>query len=177
MVRGVTLLTTGWKTTTQTKGRAFGPDPLKHLGGWLKNLGQALVILAPAVYAYPMSLPTTRIVSVTELLRTLESSSDIWSFDGTPEGWMTLINEKAADSGFGRLIDSILEDGWAPGSSIGIRNNYVFQGHHRLVAAILLGLDEVEVSDHGTCAGRALSAHADYNGIYNEFDLYDVAND
>lgn len=128
--------------------------------------------MPPLVYACPM--PITRTMKITEILATADSSTDIWGFDGSPEGWMLLINEKAADSGFGKLIDSILEDGWAKGSSIGISNGQICQGHHRLVAAILLGLDEIEVTSYGSSAGRNVCAHGEWDGIYNEFDLFDI---
>lgn len=60
-----------------------------------------------------------------------------------------MIQSKASDSGFQRLVDSILNDGWEEGSAIGWRDGYICEGHHRLAAAILLALDEIPVTDWG----------------------------
>ena len=81
----------------------------------------------------------------------------------TPEKWLYMLSYKAEDTGFGHLVNSILEKGLLPGSRCGVAvirpdhwlyenyrdGLYLNQGHHRLVAAILLGLDHVEISAWG----------------------------
>lgn len=59
--------------------------------------------------------------------------------------WAAMINEKAADPGFMRLVEDIERDGIT--RPIEIRYGEVRNGHHRLAAAILLALDEVPVVD------------------------------
>lgn len=112
-------------------------------------------------------------MTVTDILRTATSSCDFSSFDGSPQEWMRLIQEKANDTGFGRLIDSILENGWETGSAIGFDGAYISEGHHRLAAAILLGLDEIPIAGWGSSPGT-VCAHDEQGGVWREFDLFDV---
>lgn len=107
---------------------------------------------------------------VADIMKAVSSSSDIGSFDGGVQGWMDLINDKANDSGFWRLIDSILENGWEEGSVIGIREGYIHQGHHRLVAAVLLGLDEAPVSGDAS-SPATLSAYS--GNFYGYIDFFE----
>lgn len=95
--------------------------------------------------------------SVTEILKTVVGSVDFdevdW-YEGETEDekrtnfWIDVINYKSADSGFGHLVDSIMEEGFH-GSSIGWNENRITEGHHRLVAAILLGLDTIPTTSYG----------------------------
>lgn len=108
---------------------------------------------------------TTQTVSVAHILKTVGGSCDFGSlnnFQGATEDdqrtvfWQHVIMAKASDSGFGHLVDSILEEGFH-GSAIGWEEyegddgttGYISEGHHRLVAAILLGMDEIPVSPYG----------------------------
>lgn len=85
-----------------------------------------------------------------------------------------MINDKANDSGFMRLVDNMLENGWMPGSAIGYRHGYINEGHHRLVAAILLGLDEVVVTDGWDDGPRVLSAHHEWGSDKGQFDYFSM---
>ena len=114
-------------------------------------------------------------VPVTTILRDAEESCDFPTFDGSPAEWKRMMMEKANDSGFGDLIDAILDNGWEEGSAVGFDGSYINEGHHRIVAAILLGMDEVPVADWGLSTGT-LSAHDGYgSGRDPIFDLYDDA--
>lgn len=103
--------------------------------------------------------------SIIDILRTVEESCDfgnIHDFQGKNEDekrtnfWIEVISSKAADTGFGHLVDSIIEEGFH-GSAIGWNadTGYISEGHHRLVAAILLGMDEVPTTLHGTNGAHA----------------------
>ena len=88
--------------------------------------------------------------------------------DGT-EWWLNGIMQKASDTGFGHLVDSILSRGWDKDSAIGFDGQYINEGHHRLVAAILLCLDTVLVTPGGESGRDYLSAHwndDDPNPVY-----------
>ncbi len=135
-------------------------------GGKVVVTTRRLDFVRPRVYNNYMNTMT-----VTEILQTVRSSCDFSNFDGSAEAWMMLVQEKASDTGFGRLVDSILENGWEPNSAIGIYNGSITQGHHRLAAAILLGLDEVPVAQWGVDP-NTLCAHSD-QGVWREFDLWD----
>lgn len=86
-----------------------------------------------------------------------------------------MVSSKASDSGFGYLLDSILEKGFIRESPIGIqwlngaedwRGNvqgiYISEGHHRLTAAILLAEDYIWASAYGQGSnvnGQRISGH------------------
>ena len=119
-------------------------------------------------------LMAIEMMKVSDILKNVTSSSDFKSiihFEGDTldemrtEFWKHVIEYKSGDSGFIRLVESILENGWAEGSAIGWQGGYLCEGHHRLVAAILLCMDEVPVSAYGknqTINGEFISAH--HNG-------------
>ena len=112
-------------------------------------------------------------MKVTDILNGLIESGDFcrgvrvgteYEDDDRTELWMEIIRDKSADSGFGYLVDSILEHGFDKDSTIGydVDHGYMSNGHHRMVAAILLGLDEVPVSDYGSNIDKyeeCLTAH------------------
>lgn len=115
-------------------------------------------------------------VSVLWLLQNVNNSCDYGSLE-TDEEWLYMIHDKSSDTGMGHLVHSILDRGFLPAGSIGLSyypsgTNYwtgkdevrINEGHHRLVAAILLGLDTVYVSKWGGSHYRdktlpQLSAH------------------
>lgn len=123
----------------------------------------------------------TKTVSIAEILQDTIDSTDFGSIfdyardddnedDARTKFWNDVIETKSTDSGFDSLVTSILTYGWIEGSCVGYYTDadgggYLTEGHHRLVAAILLGMDSVPVSDWGdsknTPAGR-VSAHHDY---------------
>ena len=102
-------------------------------------------------------------VPVDYILRNAVTSCDFGpSWDDTTEWWEKIIAEKAGDTGFGHLVDSILTRGWEPGSAVGFDGESINEGHHRLVAAILLCMPTVPVSTYGN-GNNSLSAHADWS--------------
>ena len=91
-------------------------------------------------------------MSVVEILNNVESSVDYGhytEYGDRGDFWAYVIRMKSLDSGFGHLVHDYLENGWAEGSEIGWDGGEITEGHHRLVMAILLCLDEVPVSDIG----------------------------
>lgn len=124
---------------------------------------------------------THYMVKVEEILKTVTYSVDfgyVENYAGATEDdkrtafWMDVINRKAADTGFGHLMESIMAHGWT--SAIGWQNTDITEGHHRLVAAILLCEDEVPVTFWGTRDDvRDISGHGDYGkGPYGITDLF-----
>jgi hypothetical protein len=92
--------------------------------------------------------------SVTDLLQKITLSSDFdggWmtiEFDGTPSTWAYIIASKAGDHHTPILAQKILDEGFTDPicvwrSELGAYG--LGNGHHRLVCAILLGLDEIPV--------------------------------
>lgn len=60
-----------------------------------------------------------------------------------------MIQIKARDTGFGNLVDSILERGFMEQGAIGFDRGYITEGHHRFTAAILLCLPMVPIKKCG----------------------------
>jgi hypothetical protein len=87
-----------------------------------------------------------RMISVGEILRNLSDASDIGRID-TPEDFFGLFAAKVSHDHFDWLADRIMEQGFTV--PICIHENgsgwSVGNGHHRLCAAILLGLDTIPV--------------------------------
>lgn len=132
-------------------------------------------------------------MSIEYILRNTRFSCDFYSpfseryFGDTEDEqltsfWMHAIQYKADDSGFMDLVDSILENGWHPTSTVGIYMGEdgaveITEGHHRLVAAILLGMDTVPTTKWGTrCTidGEEIVAHMnphkpDHSLMFNLF--------
>lgn len=124
---------------------------------------------------------TTIEVPVLFLIQNIVSSCD-YDRMNTSDDWLFMMKDKAADSGFGWLVESILERGFLPSGPIGIcrsggYNDYndgdygpgldITEGHHRLTAAILLGMDTVFISSEGkntSINGERLSAHYQPDG-------------
>jgi hypothetical protein len=113
-------------------------------------------------------------VSVTEILKTITGSCDFGSVDNYPGDtedeqrtsfWTEVITTKAGDTGFGHLVDSILRKGLDPEAPIGWADARITEGHHRMVAAILLGLDFVYVTKWGDNSDK--HTHPD-NDSYGE---------
>lgn len=105
---------------------------------------------------------------VSDILKSCEGSCDFGDvdyYDGETfedkqfNFWTEVIANKSSDTGFGHLVESILKDGFVEGSAIGWNRGRITEGHHRLVAAILLGMDEVPVSKWGMDTAHCISAH------------------
>jgi hypothetical protein len=123
----------------------------------------------------------TEWVPVTEILQNVTYSCDfdyistyIDSYgeeDGYLYFWNEVISTKASDSGFGYLVESIIENGFNPKGAIGYdrHTGEINEGHHRLVAAILLCLDEVPVTPYGECwyenGENVVTAHEGYHHV------------
>ncbi len=113
---------------------------------------------------------------ISEILRNVTYSCDFPSIEDYPgetpdeqqtNFWIDVIKTKAGDSGFGHLIDSLLEEGWH-GSAVGWYNDSeITEGHHRLVAGILLGLDAIPTTALGRCGD-----HPPREGMRNYFSAH-----
>lgn len=112
---------------------------------------------------------------VTEILQTVTGSCDfdsVANYHGDTDDerrtnfWIDVIKAKSSDSGFIRLVNSYIENGWEDGSAVGWEEThgggYITEGHHRLTLAILFGLDEIPTHPWGRSGGRSISAHHDY---------------
>ncbi len=93
--------------------------------------------------AYEVDLNGWTWVPVQDILQQAEGSCD---FDEI--NWEYIIQEKSEDTGFLHLLFKIQEEGWL--SAIGWRDRYITEGHHRLVAAILLCEDLIPTTEYGT---------------------------
>lgn len=87
-------------------------------------------------------------VSVEWLMNRATSSCDTYELD-TFEGWRMMLANKCADTGFGHLVESIMQRGFMPEGAIGFLDGEITEGHHRLCAAVLLCLDTVWISPGG----------------------------
>lgn len=86
--------------------------------------------------------------NVSDILQNVTESADFPEFDGSSSSWAYLIASKAGDYHSPILAQKILDEGFTTPICI-YRNGYggygVGNGHHRLVCAILLGMDEIPV--------------------------------
>ena len=84
-------------------------------------------------------------VPISDLVKTLTGSCDY----GAGGPWlMGIFNMKLADSAMGWLIDSVLENGLVTPLNVVRNRNGKFEmgnGHHRLVAALLCGIEHIDV--------------------------------
>jgi hypothetical protein len=108
---------------------------------------------------------------LTWLLQNINHSGDFGEME-TVENWEYMMSSKCNDTGFGHLVESMMENGHLPEGAIGFCNGNITEGHHRICAAILLGFDEVWISRWGseirqeTGRGRMLSAHENTDDPY-----------
>ena len=100
----------------------------------MKNLPRSPDFVRPTCYNGGMQM-----MKVTDLMNTV-----IFGDFGHSD-WAAMINDKAADPGFWRLVEDIERDGIT--RPIEVRYGEIRNGHHRLAAAILLALDEVPVAE------------------------------
>lgn len=109
-----------------------------------------------------------KMVSVAEILQTVEYSCDFGFVSEYPGDtiddqrtrfWADVIETKAGDTGFGHLVNSIIENGFTSAIGWNERTKGITEGHHRLVAAILLGMDEVPTCEWGDNYDLGISAH------------------
>lgn len=84
-------------------------------------------------------------VPISDLIKTLSGSCDY----GWGESWlMGIFNTKLADHEMGWLIDSVLENGLVTPLNVLLKEGGRFEmgnGHHRLVAALLCGIEQIDV--------------------------------
>lgn len=93
-------------------------------------------------------------MKVTDILQNVTGSCDYLDHDDMEsdddvrtEFWLEMLRTKCNDTGFGHLVESIMRDGFNPEGAITWRKGYIYEGHHRIAAAILLCLDEIPVAD------------------------------
>lgn len=101
-------------------------------------------------------------INIAELIKALDGSCDI----GTHDGWLIdCFVDKATDDQFPALLASILENGLTLPLNV-IRNNddevIMGNGHHRLVAALLCGIEDISiVVSENDCDWRSTSYEDD----------------
>lgn len=112
---------------------------------------------------------TVEMWPISKILSLVTESSDCGYLDN-PGDWFRMMAIKANDASFGRLLQAIPKQGFL--DPIGITWEYdhyrLGNGHHRLTAAILLGLDEIPViqsfwasSDHDSDLREQFEADSD----------------
>ena len=115
---------------------------------------------------------------VSDILKKVTISSDYngefntIEFDGTPSTWAYLIASKAGDYHTPTLALKILEEGFTDPICIWRDNRGAYglgNGHHRLVCAILLGLDEIPV----VSAVKATQEHYPDASDGDDINVYD----
>lgn len=122
-------------------------------------------------------------VSIEWLLKNVTYSYDFGSPDGYPSNlhfWSDMIESKALDAGFLRVVESLQTHGWM--SPINVELGHyddpdisLVDGHHRLVAAILLCMDMVPLWDWGLKGGRSrLRGCPDFFTHYDHHDEYSL---
>ena len=105
-------------------------------------------------------------VNLAKLLTILDGSIDT----GNDSDWLAqTFAEKIVDDQMSYLVDSILEDGMlCPLNVISSYGDFVFgNGHHRLIAALLCGIEEIDV---------VVSEGIDWRHteIHDDFDFLDI---
>lgn len=107
-------------------------------------------------------------VSVSTILKDCTDSVDFGSVPEDPDAnarwWQRVIQSKASDLGFSTLVNAILEFGFDPRSPVGWTGREITEGHHRIVAAILLGLDEIPYTRFGGGNGAICAHNCNCNG-------------
>lgn len=91
---------------------------------------------------------TVQMWTISDILNTVTESADFPEFDGSASTWAYLIASKGGDEWTPVLAEKILEVGFTDPICI-YRTEFggygLGNGHHRLVAAFLLGLDSIPV--------------------------------
>jgi hypothetical protein len=96
-------------------------------------------------------------VPVEWLLNNLTYSDDfgdVSGYESRAHFWGTMMESKALDGGFLDIVDSIMTHGWREALTAIIHDYgdgpeaHISNGHHRLVAAILLCEEEVPLWNH-----------------------------
>lgn len=85
---------------------------------------------------------------IADILSTVTESADFPEFDGTPSMWAYLIASKGGDFHTPELIERIAAEGFLYPICIYRSNLGAYglgNGHHRFVAALLLGMDSIQV--------------------------------
>ena len=112
--------------------------------------------------------------NIEDILNSVTESSDFEEFDGTPSMWAYLMASKGGDEWTPDMIELIKENGITEPICIyrttlgayGIGN-----GHHRLVCAILMGMDTVPVAYTDTDEYYPnFSDGVELNKLYCDFD-------
>lgn len=124
----------------------------------------------------PQMIPgQVEMVSVEWILKNAESSVDAVTFPDGSVDYLKMARRKGSDSQFPALVSTIMERGFRVPivlcldyeTSDGVFKNVVHgNGHHRMIAALLLALDEIPVYwskfDGFMCIGKSESEPMDY---------------
>jgi hypothetical protein len=99
-----------------------------------------------------------------------ESLRQVLTDDGRTVFWQGMMEHKCSDPGFGLLVESIQRDGWLAPIGWDPELCYLSNGHHRMAAAILLGLDAIPTTvTDATCwsaDGGVFEWEAEADGFY-----------
>lgn len=118
---------------------------------------------------------TVQMWNIADILHIVTESADFGEFEGSSSMWAYIFASKGGDAWTPALIERILEEGFTDPICIyrtetggwGLGN-----GHHRLVAAVLLGLDEIPVLVSDTLEAYFPNASEGIN-LETEYDLQD----
>lgn len=125
-----------------------------------------------------MKVGTVEMVSVEWIMKNTTDSVDCIQYTGLPGGvdYEHMIKRKAGDWDFATLVNTIMKRGFRVPIVLQQRGNLLTHGngHHRMCAAILLGLDEIPVFwsdstmgymciEHSSSENLPVATEDDYN--------------
>lgn len=117
-------------------------------------------------------------VKVSDILANVTTSVDMVDLS-TPDEWFRMMALKSGDASFGRLLQAIPDKGFLDPICI-TKGDYgwtVGNGHHRLTAAILLGLDEIPVHFSEWYARESIAHDADLYEYPTDPDTCSMVSD
>lgn len=123
-------------------------------------------------------LGDVEMVSVAWIMQNLSDSIDGFCGPAGEFDWVGMISHKAADRDFMPLVGTIITHGFrVPIVIIPLdeRSFKMGNGHHRLAAAILLGLDEIPVYWPRDCDGYMCLAKSGTGSL--DYSLWDDVRD
>jgi hypothetical protein len=128
-------------------------------------MGYAFLMEFNGTIQFVGELPEGAVMTpVRDILRTAYESCDFGDWEDPSGLIMHMMEYKSGDSGFAHLVNSLMETGWNLASCVGWEayngRGHISEGHHRLTAAILFGMDKIPTKPYGSGWGN-ISAHHD----------------